>query len=1096
MFSAGAGMASGEDQPPDSGGVAPLGTPTVAPVGTPEEAAEAPPVEAAPPPAVDAAPIPDTGDHEDAGRADVPPDDVHSAILDPEAPPVSPPAEVSPHATAAVAADESVGPLALPPTTSDAAQIAWLGTGPEPAQKLTLQQALSAVAADGTVSIVPNASGYRFATILTVPTRTTVTAATATLLYGRLTVSGAGLSLANTLIAAAANSQVQVTVSGAAAQLTDVGVVNPEGFTGTTGIALAATADDATLTRPVISGSATGINLGATAAALIRGGVLSGVTTGILVTAANASRGPQIEDSSISFTAKGVTLGGTVAPALSGLTLTGPGAGTTYGIDYQNASGILADGVDITGVLHGISTSTPTTTAEGPEIRDVSITATGNAIGLGATSGASVTAASLTRLEPTNNAAAIGVNVLNATSVTLVDVDATGFRDGIAVAANNSAPALSITGGTIAAVVSAVTLGASVAPTVTDLEVVGQLRPAATAIATVGVELASSTGASISGLVATDVARGVNAPSTNASTGLRITGADIVLTDAAAATGINLGATVGAVVEDATVIGAGRGISRSTGITTNRASAASIIGAQVSDVATGIGATWIRLSGRDLAGHTIEGAIITGTGIGIYTANTTGTTISDTTVDAFGEGIAGHEDADLSVEGTSVTGHTGTTFQNGTNCIRFYYTDGIAVTDVTTVGGATGLYLDMSTDAVVDGLDASGATWYATYAESVTGFELRNSTIHDNAGIGNLTINPTSADALDRRQVSSDILFEDSTFTDNVAGLYLPLGAFDITFQRNTVTGTSTYVVFGTPVHGFRALDNDITFTHDPALLVTAETLASAQPLPEPPLDPPLGDAVPENGLVDTAVAPDAGTAAEAALVGVSSAEPPSNAPAAFWIAPQWFNLDTDSASSSDIAVRENRFVGDGPFIGVGTTSTVDKGTPDAPADPSAARTLRDTVDVSLNVFPRDSTAIVTVDNAEQGLDGDDSNSMTNGDAAVDARGDNDWGSPCYARVPTDAYDGGGAFIHELRVNQVLYPQACAPTPTPPPPPTPTPTPTPTSTSAPDPASTGGDDLAGTGGDRPVGLIAAGVLSALLGTAILVAARAKRRASR
>jgi hypothetical protein len=944
-----------------------------------------------------------------------------------------------------------IGVFAVPTSNSDDDLIAWIGDVAEPATKVTLAQAL---ASGGIVNVVPNESGYRFNRILVVSSNTTLIASSATPIYGRVTVTGTGLAMSGAVLAAAANSQTQISVTGSGAVLTDVVVTNPEGFTGTTAISIAATAVDTRLVRLTVTGAATGVNLLTSGGTVIDGGSITGVTNGIISTLTSTGTGPSIDGTEISFTAKGLTLGSTTAASISNVEMNGPGSGTTYGIDYQNASGVVVTAPVITGVLHGISTSTPTTTASGPHISGADITATGNAIGLGATSGSLIEDVTLTRIEPTNNAAAIGINILNATDVAVDNPTISGFRDGISVAAGNNAAGLTISRGTIAAVINAVNLGGSVDARVTSITANGQARPAVTVVTTTAIELAGSSGTNIADLTATNVARGVNAPVANTTTGLVISDSDITLTDAAAAIGINLGGTEGAELIDLTISGVARTISRTTGISTNRASAAIISNAVIGDVATGIGGVWERLSGRDIPGHTITNATITNTGIGIYTANTNGTNITSSSVDAWGEGIAGHEDANITVKDTVVVGHTGTTFQNGTNCIRFYYTDGVTVVDTTTESGATGLYLDMSMDVNVARMEISKATWYATYAESIDGFTLSESRIVDNAGIGNLTINPTEIDDIDHRQVSSDIVFEDSTFADNIAGLYLPLGASDVTFHRNAVMGTSTYVLLGTPIHNLVFADNQVTFTHDPDQMSFAGILSDAPSLGDPPEEPPITDEVEEGLPLEAEIEQVAASVADlSAIVAPASATPPENATAAVWVAPLWNNLDTDSASSDNIEVLNNTFSGDGPFVGVGTTSETNKESPLAPANPSLARTLRDTIDVSDNVFPAPSTAIVTVDNAERGDDGDSSNQMINSDAAVDARGDNDWGSPCYARVPTDNYDGGGAYIHEVRVNQVLYPTLCEPQPTPTPSPEPTPTPTPTPTPDSDPDS-------------------------------------------
>ncbi|MGC4173850.1 beta strand repeat-containing protein [Demequina sp.] len=921
---------------------------------------------------------------------------------------------------------------------SDSALIAWIGE-PEPGTKITLQQALTNAPAGGTVHVTPGA--YQFTSILTVPKAVTLTAASTTQIFGRVTLSGTSLTTSGIVLSPSANQQSVITVTTASsAVLTDLQIANPDNRTGANLI---------------------GVNLASSAAAQVSDSLITKMSTGIAVAAGNTGAGPQISGVTIDFLAKGIALGSSSGASVSSSELTGPGGSGTMGIDYGGGSGASITDTEISGVLAGISTGTLTNANAGPTILRGSITATGNAINLAATTGARVTGTELTCEVPTNNAAAVGVNINNASNVTVTDVVASGFATGIGVTNASTASGIAVVGGDIAAVSNAITLGAAAAPTVSGTTVRGQQRLGV--VATTGVNVLNATGATITDLVSDGPRKGIVVAPANTSTGLRIVRGEFTVPAGAATSAIELGGTVGPVVTDPHITGAGRSDSK-IGITTSRAQGAVIDGAVISDVGQGITGTWVRLSGTPLAGHLITDAQIEDVGIGIYTANTQGTTVQDVVVDAYGEGIAGHEDADFTLSGATVTGHNGTGNQSsGTNAVRFYYTDGMTVDDLTTVGGSTGLYLDMSYDAVATGLDVSGATWYGTYAESITGYTLQDSYFHDNAGIANLTINPSSLDAIDHRQVSSDIAFRNNRFVDNFAGVYLPLGAFGFDFTGNTVTGTHTFVLYAAPAHDVNVSKNVIDYTHDPSGLDLALELGALPPLGDPPDEPPWEILPP----------PDIESVAFAAAF-IDGEDPPPSAASAIWITPTWFNLDTQSASSDAIAVLDNDFSGDGPFIGVGSVSDVDVGSANAPDDPAAMRALRSTVEVSRNVFPQNSTAIVTVDDAETGLDADASGTFTNGNAAVDARGDNDWGSPCFARVPTDDYDGGGAWIYEVRATQVLYPQGCDPS------------------GGGDGGDGGGDgELAGTGAPISQQLAAAFALT-VLGAALLAAGTPRR----
>lgn len=932
-------------------------------------------------------------------RVPVPIEETTPEPLTPE--PLAVAAAEVPISAAVVPEAELVGIAAAP--ISDNTQIAWVGS-PEPVTKSTLQAALTAASDGETVHIVPGA--YQFSLLLSATKTVTIEAATATQLFGRITFGGGALTMTNVVLSPAAASTAVLTVTTpTGASLVGIQIANPDGFLGAAQV---------------------GISLGTATGVTVTSPTISGMTTGISAAAGNTGTGLSITGATIGFRAKGIVLGGTTAPSVTSSTLTGPTGSGTMGIDYGTSSSAVLTGNTISGVLAGISTAALASAAAGPQISGGTIEATGNAINLVATTGARVTGVALTCLVPTNNASAIGVNINNASDVIVLNTTTTGFATGVGVTNTSAATGIRVTGGDFAAVTNAITLGAAVSPVVTGATVRGQERAAT--LGTTGVNVFNATGALIQDLTSIGPRKGISVAIGNTSTGLQIIRGTFAVPDVGSSVGIELGGTVGALVQAPTITGANRITSR-VGITTARAEGAIITGAVISTVAQGISGTWVRQGGTPLAGHTITGARITDVGIGIYTANTDGTTVDDAVIDAYGEGAAGHEDADFTLTNSRVTGHPGLgSASSGTNCVRFYYTRGITVTNVVTTGGATGLYLDMSYDAVATNIDISGASWYGTYAESITGYELRGSRLHDNAGIANLTINPSSLDSIDLRQVSSDIVFADNVFTNNLAGVYLPLGVQDFTFQRNTVSGTHTFVILAVPAHGVLISDNRIDYTHDAALL--AEAIARSElPGLGDPLPPPLIEETPPPDLEPAAFGDPVPFSAEplAVPLAVGSPVPPLTPASGIWVAPTWYNLDTQSASSDDIAVLDNVFTGDGPFIGVGSVNPVGPATTDAPPNPSAMRTLRDTIEVSRNVFPKDSTAIVTVSDAETGDDADTSNAMINGNAAVDARGDNDWGSPCYARAPTDGYDGGGAFIHEVLDTQVLYPQGCAP---------------------------------------------------------------------
>ncbi|UOE42630.1 beta strand repeat-containing protein [Agromyces larvae] len=778
------------------------------------------------------------------------------------------------------------------------------------------------------------------------------------------TVTGASITGAtNGIITTAGNANAGAQVAGAVIEAA------------TLGISLGATTG-ASIIGSTITGAANGINLLNSSGATITDTTLTGVTNGIITMAGNAGQGAQVSGVVIEAATLGISLGATIGASITGSSITG----AVNGITLVNSSGATITDTTITGVTNGITT-TAANAGQGMQVTGVVIEAATLGISLGATTGATFTDVEIIRFgDPTTNVGISGINVNNARDVTIVDATVQGFRSAVWVANTNNAAPLAITGGEFDGFVTGISTGSTVDAVVTDVTVRGRTN-ANGVIATIAVEVSPtvspSGSATVTGLVAEGVRSGVVVPVANTSTGIRVEDSEITIAPGTSGFGVNLGGASQPVVQDVTVVGPGTAPTN-TGITTARSNGATIDRVDVSALTNGISSTRVAGFPADrLAGPTITNATITDVVVGVYFGQTDGAVLRDSVITGSGDAVFGHENENVTVERVSYTSTGGSpglcpSGQNST--VRFYYTNGLTVSEVTGAGASQGLYLDMTTDVVAEHLEFSGMTcWALAYAEGATGVVIRDAFVHDNlGGIANFTMNPTSTPP-DLRIVSSDILIEDSTFATTPVGIHLPLGAFDFTFRNNTVSGALSHVITAQPAHDVTVEGNRIDFT-------------------APGADP---------------------------------AVPPATPQAAILVTTTWFNLDTQSASNSGISVVDNVFTGDGPFVGVGSVSATDLGTPLAPPNPSAQRTLRDTVEVSGNVFPTDSTAIVTVANAEQGEDADATNDLVDGVVAVDARDGNDWGSECGPRETVTGYDGGGAYIHPVAATQVLYPQLC-----------------------------------------------------------------------
>lgn len=850
------------------------------------------------------------------------------------------------------AADEATL-AAIVVNPADNALIAWIGGPTQPPTLRTLQSALAAAGVGDTVRVVDGT--FTFTRTLTVPQRVTVTAANPSEIIAQWTVSGGGLSASNLTFSPTTNSRSVVTVTAAAVdpQLVGIEVANPANYTALIGINLnvasGVVVSGFTLDGgSPASGTSYGINVGGGTGVTVSDALISGVTRGIYtLPATSTTNGLKVSGSTIGAAVIGVSTGSATGVALTDVEITGTNtAGTTTGLDLATLTGAMVSGTTITGYSRGIF-STAGTIGPGLKVTGTSITTTTIGISTASTTGPALDDVTLTGANLAGTTTGLD---LGASTGALVDTTGiAGYSRGIISLAGTTGAGPKVTSTTIAATTTGVNTASTTAPTFDDVTLTGTLVAGST-----GINLDNSTAPEVKGTTTiTRFARGIATAPANNHAGLKIVEGITRITELpTVGWGISLGSTTGARLKDVVLQGvwtAGQA-GNSVGIDTHRAAGVVIEGPDISGFASGgIFATWIRESGSLIAGPKVTEGTIKDVPTGVYTANTTGTSVSDmdiTLASGFagggGLGIAGHEAADVSIADVTVTGYENPQdFRRGSASIRFYYSDGIDVERANLVNGANGFYWDMTSDVTVNDSTVTGTEWYGTYTEAVTGYKVSNTTFTNNAGVANLTINPTDAPPLDRVEVSSDIEFVNNTMTDNLQGVYLPLGARDFTFLRNRVSGApAQFVVNATPAHDVLIDHNQIDFT------------------------------------------------------------PVNATSAAVRVITSFADLVTKEFQSSGVRVLSNGFTGPGPFLQVGLPTA----TEDA---------LDDIIEVSGNTFPRDSLAIRTYPNAEQPPAAAQEFAVTPLAAAalalepivaVDAtdlgtRGANNWGAPCRARV-------------------------------------------------------------------------------------------------
>jgi hypothetical protein len=278
------------------------------------------------------------------------------------------------------------------------------------------------------VSFDPN--DYVFTSRITISRAITLATSGPSILFGQFTVTGTGISATSNVSFGATATGAVFTVNSANAEMTDIHITNPNGVLRPTGIQLGAAVSGVAIDGFQMDGgdqpSSFGINL-TTGSATIFNPVITGVATGIGITATSSASSITVTGGSITASLAGIALGSTKQPRVSGVTLSGPGA-TGTGIDLANsvAATIVAPVVD--GFARGIG-MTGTNTATGPTISDAIITgATREGISLGSTDGASITDAVVTGL---GTASSIGINLYLASGVTIDNPTVSTFPYGI-----------------------------------------------------------------------------------------------------------------------------------------------------------------------------------------------------------------------------------------------------------------------------------------------------------------------------------------------------------------------------------------------------------------------------------------------------------------------------------------------------------------------------------------------------------------------------------------------------------------------------------------------------------------------------------------
>lgn len=532
--------------------------------------------------------------------------------------------------------------------------MAWVGTPaarPPDTGLLTLQAALNAAPANQTVSFDPN--DYVFSTRLTVPRNVQLATTAPSTLFAQFTVSGAGLSATGDVTFGVSATGAVVTVNTAGSSIAGLKVVNPNGVLRPTGIQLAAAATGVTISDFTMDGgdqaSSFGINM-TTGSATITNPVISGVATGVGVTATSTAAGVSVTDGSISAALAGIGLGATTSPVVSRVSVSGGATGT--GVDLANSSAATLTSVHVSGFTRSIG-ATLTSTAAGPSITDAVITgARSEGISLGSTTGATVTTPTVSG---TDLAQSTGINLYKSDSVILDRIHVSHFATGVAanVAGTGQGPRI------ISPVVTdvslgGITLGSTQGPVVTDPQVTGTGVAGSTGINTVNAGRVSVSDATIRGF-------GYGIGSQSSIPAGSLPRADFVLTNidvtgvANSSTGIYLLGTTNAHIThvDADVTGPGVVVHQSSG---TRVTDLRVTGHEGPSSTSGSSI----FRAYDATDATVDHSTLRGGSYGFYLSSSDGVTITDAQVaDVVEFGVYARSSGDVEVTDSVFTDNAG-----------------------------------------------------------------------------------------------------------------------------------------------------------------------------------------------------------------------------------------------------------------------------------------------------------------------------------------------------------------------------------------------------------------------------------------------------
>ena len=684
--------------------------------------------------------------------------------------------------------------------------MAWVGTPDQrPATPITLQAAVNAAPAGGTVSFDPG--GYAFTGAITVPRAVTLDTAAPSMLYTRLTVTGGGLELTEAVAIGAANTGAIVTVTASGAVLSGLTIRNPTPVARPTGVQLGAGVTGVVIDGLEVDGggeaSSYGVNL-TTGSARLTNPAIAGVATGVTVTAASTAGGIAVEGGTVAASTSGVSLGTAAAPTVRGVGITGPaGAGT--GIDLARSTGAVVDAVTVQGFARGIG-STTTAIGAGPTITGAVVDGSSReGIALGSTTGAQVVGADITLAGATQST---GILVLYATGVVIDEPVITGAMYGITTHTTNTGTGPQITDPQISAF-GAITLGSTQGAVVTGAVLDnGTWGPAGT-----GINLVNAGRATVADVTATGFLYAIGSQSNldAASDRVDITISDLEVVGAPdASSGVYLlgvrNATISRVTAELTgaalVIHLSVGVHAQDVVVTGRAGPTSVTG----------GAILRAYGSQDVD---VDRASIDGGSYGFFYSGTDGSDVTNATVAGLAEyGFYGRSVANLDIGATTFTGNSAVGLLVVTDPDDGVSHD-IAVHDNVVTGNGGGIHVLQGTTGVqIERNRVSGQPSFVTAGPAHDLLVADNTVDQTGApGAAAITVAPLWADGA-------------------VPGSYSSSG---IEITRNAFSGGGTWVHVGTadagdPAAARRTLRDDVLVTGNAFPLGTAavRTFANA----------------------------------------------------------------------------------------------------------------------------------------------------------------------------------------------------------------------------------------------------------------------------